>query len=58
MADIDVIKDDIEILRDKLMSLIRSKDDLLNPEVLEASMLLDNAINDYNRLCKRTQLKL
>jgi len=50
MADIDVTKDDIEIIRDKLMSLIQSKDDLLNPEVLEASMLLDKAINDYNRL--------
>ena len=50
MADIYTIIDDIEILRAKLSNLIQTKNDLLDPEVLEASKLLDNAINDYNKL--------
>lgn len=48
MADMNVTMDDIEILRDKLSSLIQAKGELLDPEVIQASILLDNALNDYN----------
>ncbi|HOS69449.1 MAG TPA: aspartyl-phosphate phosphatase Spo0E family protein [Bacillota bacterium] len=53
MADIDAINSDIEVLRDMLMSLIHSKGDLLNAEVLEASIRLDNALYEHNRLLYR-----
>lgn len=53
MEDIDAINYDIGILRNMLMGLIHSKEDLLNVEVLEASMRLDNALNEYYRLLFR-----
>lgn len=49
MADTNIIMDDIEILRDKLSSLIQTKGDLLDPEVLTASILLDDALNHCNK---------
>lgn len=48
MADMNTILSNIETLREKLLSLLRTKNELLDPEVLKASTLLDNAINDYN----------
>lgn len=50
MADINIIMDDIEILRDKLSGLILTKGELLDPDVINASVLLDNALNEYNKL--------
>ncbi len=49
MADINIIMDEIEVLRERLSSLIESRGELLDPEVLMASVLLDNALNDYNK---------
>ena len=51
MADINIILEDIEILRDKLSSLIQTKEELLDAEVLRASIMLDKALNEYDR-CK------
>lgn len=50
MANINSVLEDIEMLRDILSGLIESKGELLDSEVLEASILLDNALNEYNRL--------
>lgn len=50
MMDINTVKKDVEVLRETLSSLIQSKGELLDPEVLKASVLLDNALNEYNRL--------
>ncbi|MDF2531577.1 MAG: Spo0E like sporulation regulatory protein [Clostridia bacterium] len=48
MKSVDRIKEDIESLREKLLRLIQSKENLADPEVIKASILLDNALNDYN----------
>jgi len=40
---------EIEVLREVLASLIRNKEDLLDPEILWASKQLDIALNEYNR---------
>lgn len=50
MADMDMLLNEIESLRDNLSSLIQAKGDLLDPEVIQASILLDNALNAYNML--------
>lgn len=50
MPELDVVKQDIELLRSWLMRLIQIKDNLLDEEVLRASKLLDDALNDYNNV--------
>lgn len=41
---------EIEILREALTSLIKNKENLLDPEVLWASRQLDIALNEYHRI--------
>lgn len=53
MADKNMILVEIEVLRDKLASLIQAKGELLDPEVIEASILLDEALNAYNEMEKK-----
>jgi hypothetical protein len=48
MKSVDRIKEDIESLREKLFRLIQSKENLLDPEVIKASILLDSALDEYN----------
>lgn len=50
MTDIKMMLHDIESLRDKLSNLIQTKDELLDIEILKASVLLDKALNDYDCL--------
>ena len=50
MADINSITKDIEVLRKKLSDLIQTKGELLDPEVIHASVMLDNALNIYNKI--------
>lgn len=44
----DMVINDMEILRDKLSRLIQTKNELVSPEVLKTSILLDKALNHYN----------
>lgn len=48
MKGVDKIKENIERLRERLMGLIQSKESLVDPEIVKASKLLDNALNEYN----------
>jgi iron-sulfur cluster repair protein YtfE (RIC family) len=48
MKSVDKIKENIENLREKLMGLIQSKESLVDPEIVKASKLLDNALNEYH----------
>lgn len=50
MANKDKLMNKIETLRQNLLSLIQVKGELLDPEVIQASILLDNALNAYNML--------
>jgi hypothetical protein len=50
MANKDKVMNKIETLRQNLLSLIQVKGELLDPEVIQASILLDNALNAYNML--------
>jgi predicted component of viral defense system (DUF524 family) len=50
MTDINTILDDIEILRDKLSSLIQTTDELLDSEIVKTSVMLDRALNEYDKL--------
>ncbi len=50
MADINMVLYDIELLRDKLSSVLQTKDQLLDPEILKASTMLDKALNEYDKL--------
>jgi hypothetical protein len=48
MKSVDKIRENIESLREKLRGLIQSKESLVDPEIVKASKLLDNALNEYN----------
>jgi hypothetical protein len=50
MADINTILDDIETLRDKLSRLIQTTDELLDSEIVKTSVMLDRALNEYDKL--------
>jgi hypothetical protein len=50
MTDIKTILDDIEILRDKLSRLIQTTDELLDSEIVKTSVMLDRALNEYDKL--------
>jgi hypothetical protein len=49
MKSLDNILGNIEELRSKLLRLIQVKEDLLDPEVVKASKLLDRALDEYYR---------
>lgn len=51
MAEIDDILKSIEILREQLNKLSEGKP-LTDPEVIAASQMLDEALNEYQRLMK------
>ena len=48
MANANMLINDMEVLRDKLSRLIQTKNELVSPEVLRTSVLLDKALNHYN----------
>jgi hypothetical protein len=53
MAEIDDLLRDISKLRDKLELLIKeNRADLLNPDVIAASQMLNAALNQYNKFLK------
>jgi len=47
MIDTRIVMENIESLRKNLEDLIQAKADLLDPEVHKASIMLDNALNNY-----------
>lgn len=49
MEDICIIQDNIERLRDKLTYLIQTREELSDSEILKASVMLDKALNEYDR---------
>lgn len=51
MTEIEDLMKDIEILRDKLQLLIKQKHgNLIDPDVVAASKILNAALNQYNKL--------
>lgn len=50
MGDIDIVLDNIEVLRDKLSRLIQTREELLDTEIVRVSVMLDKALNEYDRL--------
>lgn len=50
MKDDNIILYNIEILRDKLSNVIKTKDELVDVEILRISVQLDEALNEYDRL--------
>lgn len=49
MTELEDLMKDIEILRDKLQLLIKQKHgDLIDPDVVAASRILNAALNQYN----------
>lgn len=51
MAELENLMKDIEILRDKLQQLIKQKQgNLVDPDVIAASRILDATLNQYNKL--------
>jgi hypothetical protein len=51
MTELEDLMKDIEILRDKLQLLIKQKrGDLIDPDVVAASKILNAALNQYNKL--------
>jgi hypothetical protein len=53
MSEIKDLIEDIEVLRDNLYKLVAEKQNLLDPEVLAASEILNAAIVKYNELLKK-----
>lgn len=51
MAELQDLLKDIEILRDKLQQLISQKQgNLIDPDVVAASKILNAALNQYNMI--------
>lgn len=50
MRGSDKIMENIENLREKLLSLIQVKEDLVDPEIIRASKMLDTALDEYYSL--------
>ncbi|MFL0252888.1 Spo0E family sporulation regulatory protein-aspartic acid phosphatase [Clostridium neuense] len=50
MSKIQDIEVEIQRLREKLTELIEQKENLLNPEVIAASKVLDSSLNEYSEI--------
>lgn len=48
MKSMDKLREDIERLREKLTALIQTKEDLLDPDIIQTSEMLDKALDEYN----------
>lgn len=55
MAELNKLICKIENLRKKLNDLILEKQDLLDPDVIDASKKLDEALNEYAKMKKKTE---
>lgn len=53
MAELNKLICKIENLRKKLNDLILEKQDLLDPDVIDASKKLDEALNEYAKMKKK-----
>lgn len=54
MSEIKEIKEQIEKLRINLHKLIDEKNDLLDPDVVAASQMLDAVLNKYNEIINKS----
>ncbi|HEY5560200.1 MAG TPA: aspartyl-phosphate phosphatase Spo0E family protein [Clostridiaceae bacterium] len=51
MSELEELLKDVEILRDKLERVIQEKyGNLVDPEVVSASKILNAALNEYNKV--------
>ncbi|MBV4424556.1 aspartyl-phosphate phosphatase Spo0E family protein [Clostridium tyrobutyricum] len=57
MSKIEKISSDLENLRIKLDILITEKKDLLDPEIIIASQILDSALNQYHKVISEKMTK-
>ncbi len=53
MEEFEKINIEICKKRQHMQELIENKDNLLDPEVISASQLLDDILNDYNKLLEK-----
>lgn len=54
MSEIEDLLKDVEILREKLLFIIEEKQgDLVDPEVVTASQILNAALNQYNKILEK-----
>ncbi|PJI07173.1 MULTISPECIES: aspartyl-phosphate phosphatase Spo0E family protein [Clostridium] len=54
MSEIEEIKEQIEKLRVNLNKLIDENGNLVNPDVVAASQMLDTVLNKYNEIINKT----
>ncbi|MCH3965146.1 MAG: aspartyl-phosphate phosphatase Spo0E family protein [Clostridium sp.] len=52
MSNIKDILLEMQELRKHLNDLVKQKNNLLNPEVIAASKMLDSLLNEYSRIIK------
>ncbi len=50
VSNVEIIRHKIIELRKLLQSMIDAKGDLLDPEILRVSSLLDDILNEYDKL--------
>jgi stage 0 sporulation regulatory protein len=58
MCETKNITEKIEEVRKKMNDLIKEKGDLLDPEVIIASQMLDAVLNEYNYILKKRNRQL
>lgn len=58
MCETKNITEKIEEVRKKMNDLIKEKGDLLDPEVIIASQMLDSVLNEYNYILKKRNRQL
>lgn len=58
MCETKNITEKIEEVRNKMNDLIKEKGDLLDPEVIIASQMLDSVLNEYNYILKKRNRQL
>lgn len=58
MSEVEDLLKDVETLRDQLEQLIeKHKGNLVDPEVVSASKVLNGALNQYNKFIKEKMKK-
>lgn len=57
MSELEKLLGKIEETRTKLIQLLNKKENLLDPEVIAASKMLDSILNEYNDIISKKQHK-
>lgn len=53
MSEIEDVLEQVEKVREKMNKMLKEKGDLLDPEVIAASQMLDSVLNEYYKILNK-----